>query len=139
MAFSGPLEDRLALRELLETYGDAVCRNDAEAWGGTWTEDARWQIMGQDLRGRSAIVAFWKQAMASFTTVAFTTQPRAIAIDGDRATLRASTVEGVIRADGTTMMMFGAYEDDAIKREGRWQFTSRSWTPLVQHPQGQLL
>ena len=39
MAFTGPLEDRIAIRELLETYADAVCRVDAEAWGSTWAED----------------------------------------------------------------------------------------------------
>ena len=38
MPFSGPVEDRLAIRELLETYADAVTRQDAEAWGSTWAE-----------------------------------------------------------------------------------------------------
>ena len=33
MPFTGPAEDRLAIRELLETYADAVTRCDAEAWG----------------------------------------------------------------------------------------------------------
>jgi hypothetical protein len=29
MPFTGPAEDRLAIRELLEAYADAVCRHDA--------------------------------------------------------------------------------------------------------------
>jgi len=36
MAFTGPFEDRLEIRELLETYSDAVCKVDADAWAATW-------------------------------------------------------------------------------------------------------
>jgi len=39
MAFTGPFEDRLAIRELVDSYGDAVARNDAQAWGANWAED----------------------------------------------------------------------------------------------------
>jgi hypothetical protein len=35
MPSTGPAEDRLAIRELLETYADAVCRRDADDWGAT--------------------------------------------------------------------------------------------------------
>ena len=42
MGFTGPLEDRLAIRELIDDYNDAVARFDAEAWGDTWTDDAEW-------------------------------------------------------------------------------------------------
>ena len=37
MPFTGPAEDRLAIRELIESYADAVIRTDAEAWGATWS------------------------------------------------------------------------------------------------------
>jgi len=34
MAFTGPMEDRLAIRELHDSYGDAVFRADGDEWGG---------------------------------------------------------------------------------------------------------
>ena len=32
MTNTGPMEDRLAIRELFGLYGDASCKGDAEAW-----------------------------------------------------------------------------------------------------------
>ena len=33
MAFSGPIEDRLAIRELMDIYSDAVNQRDTALWG----------------------------------------------------------------------------------------------------------
>jgi hypothetical protein len=52
MAFTGPLEDRIAIRELLETYADAVCHVDAEGWGATWAEDGTWEMPDYPQFGR---------------------------------------------------------------------------------------
>jgi SnoaL-like protein len=43
MTFAGPFEDRLAIRELLDAYSDAVCSFDADAWGATWAEGGVWE------------------------------------------------------------------------------------------------
>ncbi len=40
MAFTGPLEDRILIRELLDTYAHGVMTRDAEVWAATWAEDA---------------------------------------------------------------------------------------------------
>ena len=67
MAFEGPVEDRLAIHELVMSYGDAVTRKDADDWGATWAEDAVWRIPtfpGLELtEGREAIVQNWRAAM----------------------------------------------------------------------------
>jgi hypothetical protein len=44
MSNTGSVEDRLAIRELLEAYADAVCCVDADAWGATWAEDSVWEL-----------------------------------------------------------------------------------------------
>ena len=36
MAFEGPIEDRLAIRELIENYADAVFQRDEERWAANW-------------------------------------------------------------------------------------------------------
>lgn len=40
MAFTGPMEDRLLIRELYDTYADAGSRGDREGWLGCFAEDA---------------------------------------------------------------------------------------------------
>ncbi len=36
MLSRGPMEDRLAIRELVDSYNDAVMRFDADAWSANW-------------------------------------------------------------------------------------------------------
>src|SRR3546814_11639885 len=46
MPFEGSFEDRLALRDLLDAYADAVNRADSEAWPATW-EDRKSVVEGK--------------------------------------------------------------------------------------------
>ena len=64
--FSGPIEDRLAIRELHDSYCDAVLRTDPDDWGSLWTEDAVWSLMGTEVVGRENIVKLWVGAMGRF-------------------------------------------------------------------------
>jgi uncharacterized protein (TIGR02246 family) len=132
MAFQGPLEDRIAIRELLESYGDAVFRHDPVAWGDCWAQDATWTLPGIGAtRGRAAIVETWRAAMHRFEQVSFHTTLGALAIAGDRAEGRAYTSEVLKPKAGGILRMEGAYEDLIIRQEGRWLFAARSWRVLV--------
>lgn len=128
MPFEGPIEDRLAIRELIDSYADAVIRNDAEAWGETWAEDGVWSMPDYpqfpDTHGKAAIVAMWKGAMEQFPGVIFTAGPGSIVVDGDRATVRSYTSE-VYDQEGVTKRDRGAYDDVCVKRDGKWLFQSR--------------
>ncbi|MGF7155350.1 nuclear transport factor 2 family protein [Novosphingobium gossypii] len=130
MPFTGPFEDRLAIRELLETYADAVTRRDAEAWGATWAPDAEWSLPDYPelgtTHGRPAIVAMWIEAMKAYPGIMFEAWPGSIEIDGDRAVMRSYTSE-VYDHDGVTMRDRGVYEDTCVKVDGRWLFKSRSF------------
>jgi len=128
MPFTGPIEDRLAIRELLDAYADAVNVNDATAWGALWAEDAVWSLPDYpeigEIHGRAAIVTAWIAAMAHYPGVIFIAAPGAIAVSGDTATARSWTSEVYDQA-GTTKRDRGRYEDRIIKRDGRWLFASR--------------
>src|SRR5690348_9172218 len=67
MAFTGPVEDRLAIHELVATYGDAVTRRDGDAWANCWAEDSVWCLPAipgmEEIKGRAAIRAAWEAAM----------------------------------------------------------------------------
>ena len=59
MPFTGPFEDRLAIHELVASYGDAVTRRDADAWIANWSEDCVWKLPAipgmERVEGKAAI------------------------------------------------------------------------------------
>lgn len=136
MPYTGPFEDRLAIRELLETYADAVTRHDAEAWGATWAQDAEWSLPDYPevgtTRGQEAIVAMWCEAMKAYPGIMFEAWPGSIEVDGNVAVMRSYTSE--IYDQGTvTMRDRGVYEDRCVKIEGQWYFQSRSFRNIHRH------
>lgn len=131
--FSGPLEDRIAIRELNDTYSNGVVRKNAEIWATVWDEDAHWSLMGTAVDGRDAIVAFWKQAMAGLDAVSFHCIPTSIEIEGDRATASCQTQEIMAIKDGSTRIVGGLYEDELVKRDGKWLFSSRIFNIVAEY------
>jgi ketosteroid isomerase-like protein len=130
MPFTGSAEDRLAIRELLDAYADAVCRNNAADWGATWADDAEWSLPDYPeigtTKGKKAIVAMWIEAMKSYPGIRFQAWPGSIEVTGERATVNSYTSE-VYDQDGFTMRDMGAYIDECVKINGRWLFASRSF------------
>ena len=130
MAFSGPLEDRIALRELLDEYADAVCRNDSDAWAATWADDGQWALPGFGaFTGKTEIVKTWKAAMTGFPGIAFHAWPGAMTIDGDKATMRSYTAETYARGDRVHRDL-GEYDDVCVKIGGRWHFAVRRFRSI---------
>ena len=98
MAFTGPVEDRLAIRELIDSYSDAVTQRDSDAWGANWAEDSRWCLpdLGvpewADIRGKQKIVEEWNRMMGAFhgedgepAVCTFLCIPGAMDVTGDTA------------------------------------------------------
>ncbi len=134
MAFTGATEDRLAIRELLDTYSDAVCRVDAQAWGETWDEAGVWELPDYPelakVEGRAQIVAMWQAAMTQYPGILFVSTPGAIEVQGDRGFVRSYTSEVYDDANGVTRRDRGRYDDIVIKRDGRWRFLKRRFKKL---------
>jgi uncharacterized protein (TIGR02246 family) len=131
--FSGPMEDRLAIRELNDMYLDAVLRFDPKDWGATWAEDAHWDLMGHAVDGRDAIVAMWQGAMGGLEAVCMMCTPVSIEVDGDKAVSRAVTQEFLKPKDGPTRAVGGAYDDELAKIDGKWVFTKRSFRIVAEY------
>lgn len=133
MAFTGPFEARLAIRELLEAYADAVTQRDPEAWGATWAEDGEWSLPDYPeigtTRGRDAIVAMWVEAMKAYPGIMFEAWPGSIEVDGDSAVMRSYTAE-VYDQQGITVRDRGVYEDRCVRIDGKWLFQSRSFRKI---------
>jgi ketosteroid isomerase-like protein len=146
MAFTGPLEDRIAVRELIESYADAVTRRDAEAWAVLWAEDAFWSMpdlgAGVELSGKALIVSSWVEMMAQYHGPAgapwafsFVSALGGMEIAGDRAQVRSTSIEAFADATGRTLHLKGRYDDELVRRGGDWLFARRVWRlmPLEDH------
>jgi uncharacterized protein (TIGR02246 family) len=133
MPFTGPFEDRLAIRELLEAYADAVTRNDAEEWSATFADDAEWSLPDYPeigtTRGKEAIVAMWVEAMKHYPGIMFEAWPGTIEVEGNEARMRSYTSEVYDQGD-QTLRDRGVYEDTCVKIDGQWLFKSRSFRKL---------
>ncbi len=131
MISSGPVEDRLAIRELVESYNDAVMRFDADAWGANWADDGSWSLPGAgDIKGKAQIVAVWKQAMSAFEFVGFFASAGPIVVSGDTAKATWYQQEFLHQKDGVVRNITGRYEDQYVKRGGRWFFQKRGYSVL---------
>lgn len=131
MAFTGSIEDRLAIRELHDTYCDAVLRRDPDDWGALWTEDAVWSLMGTEVVGRENIVNLWNGAMSAFDAVSFLGIPASLEVNGDKASGRYQTHE-VLVEKGVTRMAGGRYDDEFRKVDGQWLYSKRIFNIVAQ-------
>ena len=132
----GPTNDRLEIRELIDSYHEAVIVNDAAAWIDNWCEDGRWDLgEGTVVEGRAAILEHWRTAMDVFDFVAMFGTPGSIRVTGDTATARWYTNELCRKQDGDVLRIVGHYRD-RYRRDGqRWRIAERVYKILfMQRP-----
>ena len=130
MLSQGPIEDRLAIRELVDAYNDAVMRFDGEAWADTWADDGIWNTGQGELEGKDVFYPMWQQMMSAFSFVGFFASAGPIIIDGDTAHATWYQQEFLHRKEGGKMNVTGRYEDDYVKANGRWYFKKRIYQVL---------
>lgn len=128
---SDAIADKLAIRELFETYADAVIRRDAADWGATWAADARWEISGTSYDGRAAIVARWRERVAEFDWIMFRVAIGRITVTGHDATARSYTTETFGLPGGSRRETFGRYDDDLVREDDGWRFRRRRFAVVA--------
>lgn len=124
-------EDRVAINDVLARYADGVNQRDGALWASSWDEQGEWFLFGPDtVKGRTAIVAAWHEAMAGFPFVVMMVSQGAVVIDGDHATGRSYSSEVARTADGKRLRVQGCYEDRYRRRNGVWGFAYRKFAML---------
>jgi ketosteroid isomerase-like protein len=134
MAFTGPIEDRLAIRELYDTYADVSSRGDVEGWLACFTDDGQWNSHIFRCVGPAELRAQWDQVWANFAKVGFLGQVGSIEVDGDTATCRSVAREVISLKSGGVYKLIGTYDDRIVRRHGQWLFARRDYAPLVEEP-----
>lgn len=135
-SFVGPIEDRLAIRELLDGYGDSIVRRDQALWSACWGLNSRWQPGNEIILGRDAITSYWKDLLTSGRgskgtyTRAYSSTLGALYVNGDTGEGWSYTNELLVDDNNMTYHLSGMYSDRYVREHGQWLFEERSFKKL---------
>jgi ketosteroid isomerase-like protein len=129
--FSGPIEDRLSIRERFDSYSDSVTRQALDDYLDCWTDDAARFGDGGECQGIEGLRAHWHGIWKMLSQMVFMTQIGSIVVDGATATTRSYCLETFQLRDGTTRQLIGAYDDELRRVDGVWRFSVRRYRVLV--------
>ena len=128
--------DRLAIRELVETYAHCADRRDAKGQMALFTTDTHFVVHmnakepkpSQELHSREALAPVFADLNRYDATTHFVGQSTIFTLDGDRATGEAYCLAHHIMADsGKRRLMIASlrYLDTFAKIDGAWLFAER--------------
>jgi uncharacterized protein (TIGR02246 family) len=123
------------VRALVARYCHAIAQRDDDAWADTFAKDGEWVVLGNHVRGRDEILAFYRKLVATCSWIVQRATDGIVEVQGDTATGRWIITEYLQRADGAPGLNVGVYRDDYRRCEdGRWRFARRVFTPSYMGP-----
>jgi ketosteroid isomerase-like protein len=131
MAFTGSADDRQIIRERLETYADAVARQDLDTYLSCWAHDGRRTGAGGECQGHDGLRDHWNGVFGAVDTMAFFVQVASIDVDVDRAAVRSYCLEIMQFRDGNGVKLVGEYTDVLVRRDADWVFAHRDYQVRV--------
>jgi len=130
--FSGPLEDRILIRERYGAYSDATFRQDVEGWLDSWHDDGVWAVFGKEISGKDAMRKQWAKIWQGIDCMGFFAEIGAIEVRGEEATARSYCREIVSLKNGGVFKVVASYTDKLAKVDGNWLFTRREYGLMIQ-------
>jgi ketosteroid isomerase-like protein len=127
------IEDRLALKEVVDTFSNLADKKDVHAQVQLFTPDATSQTyvggkLVSDLTGRDALEKAFGAFLANFTTVYHFNGQQVVKLDGDKATGTSYCMVTLIGDEGGKRMKTSIgviYEDQFVREGGRWLMAKR--------------
>lgn len=122
------VEEKDAIREVLAEYCFRLDDGRFAEMAGLFTEEGTWETAFGKATGRAAIAE-----LAGSLRARADPRPRAvhlvtniaIAVDGERATVRSNWMVMQNSPEGPKIGSGGAYHDEMVKKDGRWLFRYR--------------
>ena len=132
----GEAADRLAIRELVETYAHCADRRDAKGQMALFTPDTHFVVYmnakdptpSQELHSRAALAPVFDDLNKYAATMHFVGQSTILTLTNDRATGEAYTIAHHLTVDGAKRRLMIAmlrYNDSFVKTNGEWLFSER--------------
>jgi hypothetical protein len=135
------LEDRVEIRQLIQTYRRHLDARDLTAYGLLFAADGEW--LGGTGYGKSpaGITAMLEERLPGNTSATgqsswhLVAEPE-IVLHGDRATGDVTwALVGRSDRDTPTLQLLGHYEDTYVREDGRWKFQRRvAYTDIPDRP-----
>ena len=128
--------DRLAIRELVESYAYCADRRDANGQMSLFTPDTHFVVYmdakdpkpSQELHSRQELAPVFADLNQYAATMHFVGQSTILTLTSDRATGVAYTLAHHLKVDGANRKLMIAalrYTDTFVKRDGTWLFSER--------------
>jgi hypothetical protein len=128
--------DRLAIRELVETYARCADRRDAKGQIALFTTDTHFVVYmdakdrkpTQELHSRETLAPVFANLNQYAVTMHFVGQSTIFTLKGDRATGEAYCIAHHVKVDGEKrglMVAYLRYLDTFAKINGAWLFAER--------------
>ena len=132
----GEAADRLAIRELVESYAHCADRRDAKGQMALFTPDTHFLVYmnakdpkpSQELHTREALAPVFDDLNKYAATMHFVGQSTILTLTSDRATGEAYTLAHHLTVDGAKRRLMIAtlrYNDSFVKTNGEWLFAER--------------
>ena len=125
---SGAVADRLAIRELIESYNAAVIEKDAAKWIANWVEDGVWNLGGGNIEGKDRILESWLTIMAPYEHASVFAQPIFIQVEEEDGIAHWHTNERLKLYSGDEMLAVGRYKDRYVRIDGVWKIKQRDYS-----------
>ncbi|HKC50584.1 MAG TPA: nuclear transport factor 2 family protein [Myxococcota bacterium] len=120
------IADELAIRGLVARYCHAVAERDDAAWAATWADDGVWVVLGQEVRGRDAVLEHYRKLLSAARWVVQVATDGWIELGGDSASGRWQIRESIQTQDGRALLNLGQYRDRYVRGPGGvWRFARR--------------
>ena len=128
--------DRLAIRELVETYAHCADHRDANGQMALFTADTHFAVYmnakdpepSQELHSREALAPVFANLNQYAATMHFVGQSTVVTLTGNQATGEVYTLAHHLTIDGAKRRLMIAalrYSDRFVKIDGEWLFAER--------------
>lgn len=118
--------ERAEIENLLERYCWTVDHQQWDEWASLFAEDGVFDVRGQQLKGRDAILTFVQNDIGDWQLVRHLAHQAGIEILGpNKAKVRCYFELRGKTARGNGVEALGAYEDDLVKSDDGWKFQVR--------------
>jgi ketosteroid isomerase-like protein len=130
------LSDESAIRALADKFSDAANRRDGEMFQTLWAEDGVWKIgapVNQEFTGKVGMGDSLIRMLGLWDFFVQLTTAGVILVEGNTAYARFY-VQEIARAKegGKGNFNLSMYEDELIKKEGKWYFKQRIYHTIYQ-------
>jgi len=127
------MSDREQIQDLLSRYSYSISVRDYDTIATLFTPDATWELFGHpEMKTRfegPTLPESIKSIVEPTSTLIQMPSPALIEVDGDRATAACTVNEsGDIKPANQYFCMFGRYNDELVKVNGKWLFKARRFT-----------